>query len=427
MLLNEINGARISVALVSTFDAGMQPLALASGVAYLKRAGIHCSAFDAFHSAVSARDLDGFSHVVFSVPGFESLAGTTALAAEIRKTFSAVSIGFVGTYAALNSTALLNTCADWIIVGDFEESLVEICQRAAQGTEIRSVPGVLQDAGHIPPVRGLSNWYVPDRSALPALSEYRYETANAFLSRPAIVGNIETARGCRFKCTYCSVFAAHQGKVTIVPTGVVLADIEQVVNAGATHICFVDAEFLNAPRHALDIVQQMHVRFPHLTFDFTSRADLIGENQQRLRDLVQCGARWVTSAFEFPKESVLQVFNKGFGPEQLEATIKAANEVGLALNPTFVLFNPWVDAADIERAIKYLEERKLNIENVQFKTRLWLYKGSPLLENWDVQAAITEEHEFHYDWRHRDADVEKLFVKMTERYGNAAGRCCLKC
>jgi radical SAM superfamily enzyme YgiQ (UPF0313 family) len=418
---------RMNVALVSTFDAGMQPLALASAAAYLKHSGIECVAFDAFQSKVSEHDLEDYNLVVFSVPGFESLEGATALAADVRRLRPATAVGFVGTYAALNANALLERYADWIILGDFEESLVKICQRIRNQEDIRDVPGVLREPGRVSPVRGLSEWYVPDRTVVPVISAYRYEPANRFFLRSVIVGNVETTRGCRFKCTYCSVFAAYQGKVSVVPTDVVLADIEQVVRAGAEHICFVDAEFLNAPNHSLDIVRQMHALFPHLTFDFTSRADLIAADRQRLQELVECGATWVTSAFEFPKRSVLQVFNKGFGPEQLDATVKIAKEVGLTVNPTFVLFNPWVSADDIKAAIKYIEDRELNLEDVQFRTRLWLYKGSPLLENWEVQSRITKEHEFHYEWRHRDIGVEQMFSAMTERYGDVIGRCCLKC
>ncbi len=417
----------MTVALVSTFEAGMQPLALATATAYLKRSGIDCVPYDAFQLNVSARDLSAYQLVVFSVPGFESLEGATTLAAELRKVYPTTTLGFVGTYAALNATALLEKYADWIILGDFEESLVKLCQQSLSQSDISHVPGVLREPGDISPVRGLSEWYVPDRSLLPALSAYQYEPANRFFSRPTIVGNVETTRGCRFKCTYCSVFAAYQGKVSVVPTHVVLADIQQVVQAGADHICFVDAEFLNAPNHSLEIVRQMHAIFPDLTFDFTSRADLIGGNKERLQELVRCGAKWATSAFEFPKQNVLQIFNKGFGLEQLDATLKTAKDVGLTVNPTFVLFNPWVSAGDIEAAIKFIQDRKLSLEDVQFRTRLWLYKGSPLLENWEVQSRITKEHEFHYEWRHRDIGVEKMFSAMVERYGDAAGRCCLKC
>jgi len=417
----------MNIALVSIFEAGMQPLALATAGGHLKRAGLGCAAFDAYHSPVSEQDLDCFDLVVLSLPGFESLQGATALAAQIRRARPETIVGFVGTYAALNANALLEKYADWIILGDFEESLVEICNRIENRGDIRDVPGTLTSPGKVPSIRGLREWCVPDRSILPSMSDYEYQPATKFFSKPTTVGNIETARGCRFKCSYCSVFASYQGKVSVVPTDVVMQDIEQVVSAGAQHICFVDAEFLNAPNHSLEIVRKMHASFPDLTFDFTSRADLIAADRERLHQLVDWGAKWVTSAFEFPKKNVLNIINKGFGPDQLDLTLEIAKDVGLAVNPTFVLFNPWVSADDIKAALKFIEDRELDVEDVQFKTRLWLYKGSPLLDDWEIQSRITNEHEFHYEWRHRDLEVEELFSAMTQLYGEKAGRCCLKC
>ena len=419
--------AKVNVALVSTFEAGMQPLALATAGAYLRRSGIGCAAFDGYHSGVFADDLADYNLVVFSAPVFESLRGTTSLAADLRRARPATSIGFVGTYATLNADALLKKYADWVILGDFEESLVRICEKGGRVDDIRNISGVLGQSGKASSVRGLSEWYVPDRSILPSMSDYDYQPATKFFSRPVTVGNIETARGCRFKCSYCSVFAAYQGKVSVVPTDVVMGDIEQVVSAGAEHVCFVDAEFLNAPSHSMEIVRRMHSRFPHLTFDFTSRADLIAADRSRLREFVECGAKWVTSAFEFPKKKILQVFNKGFGPEQLDATLGIAKDVGLVVNPTFVLFNPWVSADEIKGASRYIADRELQVEDVQFTTRLWLYKGSPMLSDWEIQSRITKEHEFHYEWRHRDIEVEEMFATMMQRYGQTVGRCCLKC
>jgi radical SAM superfamily enzyme YgiQ (UPF0313 family) len=417
----------MAVALVSTFDFGLQPVALASAAAYLKHAGMACTVFDFSQDEPSAERLVPFDFVVFHVPGFEGLAGTTALARALRERSSAPSIGFVGTYAAINASTLLQKYADWVILGSFEESLVTLCQRIRSGESVSAIPGLLMQPGEVSPVRALSDWLLPDRTAVPSLVTYEYPAANRFLERRVVAANVETTRGCRFECAYCSIFAATQAKIGVVPVSTVLADIAQVERAGAEHICFSDAEFLNAPKHALAIVQEMHDRFPKLTFDFTSRIDLIGADLNRLQEFVRCGARWVTSAFEFPKRQVLEIFNKGFGPKQLDATLSMTRQTGLHVNPTFVLFNPWVSVNDIEGALRFIEERELDVEDVQFTTRLWLYKGSPLLENWDVQASIVREHEFHYEWRHRDGRVEELFSSMEARYGSAAGRCCLKC
>src|SRR5262249_15376261 len=117
----------------------------------------------------------------------------------------------------------------------------------------------------------------PNRQALPVLSRYRYEEVERRLGENIVVGNVETTRGCRFSCLYCSVFAASRTKVVLQHPDVVRADIDQLVEMGARHICFVDAEFQNFAKHALVIVKTLRDRHPQLSFDFTSRADLLAE------------------------------------------------------------------------------------------------------------------------------------------------------
>ena len=272
---------------------------------------------------------------------------------------------------------------------------------------------------------------VPDRTTLPGLSEYVYPEVKRRIGPDVIVGNVETARGCRFACTYCSIFATTRQKVTVFPGQIVAEDIAQVVKLGATHICFADAEFLNAPGHALQVVARLHETFPDVTFDFTSRADLIAADPGRIANIVACGGRFVTTAFEFPRQDVLDAINKQMSVQALGRALEVCRAEGLAINPTFLLFNPWSSFEDIEYFSEFLAKNGLehDVDPVQLGTRLWLYKGSPLLERADVRALIVKENEFNYEWRHADPDVERLFALQADQpvASGTVKRCCLKC
>ena len=52
-----------------------------------------------------------------------------------------------------------------------------------------------------------------------------------------------------------------------------LADIAQLVAAGARHITFGDPDFLNAPPHSRRVVRALHERFPDVTFDCTVKVE----------------------------------------------------------------------------------------------------------------------------------------------------------
>jgi radical SAM superfamily enzyme YgiQ (UPF0313 family) len=417
------------VALVSTYEGGLQPLSVATAASHLLAAGHEPLVFDASLSRPPMEDLQRADLVTFSVPLFESLSEATSLALEFRRC-SSTPVVFFGTYAAINRDALLVSYGNGVVLGDWEKVLVDAADRISQGLPLDGIQGLATPTFQASKMYLRQGHLLPARYLLPPLTAYRYEEACRKLKRDVVVGNVELTRGCRFHCSYCSIFAAYDRKVVICPERIALEDIDQVVRGGAEHICFVDAEFLNAPAHSLHVVRLLHERYPHITYDFTSRADLLAEDPRRLQLLVDCGARFVTSAFEFPKARVLEAIDKGFGFETLQRALNSCREVGLSVNPTFILFNPWTDREDLDTFLGFLADAGLEneINPIQFQTRLWLYKGSPLLEQSEIQARIVREHEFHYEWRHADHEVEKVFEEYTRRFAtNATQRCCLKC
>jgi radical SAM superfamily enzyme YgiQ (UPF0313 family) len=369
--------------------------------------------------------------VIFSVPLFESIARAVALFDEVRKLDSEVPVVFFGTYATLNASTLLARGASGVILGDWEDVLVEVAARVAKQQPLDAIGGLATPSSPAQTVFHRSHHLKPDRSDLPALSSYSYPETIKRLGDGVIVGNVESARGCRFACSYCSVFASIRQKVTVFQEEIVLQDIEQLVEKGAKHICFTDAEFLNAPSNALRVAATLHERFPFLTFDFTTRADLIVEDPSRIQRLVELGGKFVTTAFEFPNQTVLNAINKQFTVDTLECAIRVCRAAGIGINPTFLLFNPWVSFEDLNTFSEFLSRNDLEdqVEPVQLATRLWLYKGSPLLADPRVKASITKEHLFNFEWRHADPDVERLF-EAIEKETNGSGvvkRCCLKC
>jgi radical SAM superfamily enzyme YgiQ (UPF0313 family) len=407
----------------------MQPLGISSPAAHLIEAGYQPLTHDSSLQHLTSSDLLAADMVGFSVPLYDSLAEAAALVSDLRGQGWLGVIIFYGLYSSLNQEALLERGANGIILGDAEDTLVEIVRRVSRKDSLEGLPGLRTRQSACKPLYKRSGRLKPARWLLPHLPNYSYPEANRRLGRQLCVANIEASRGCRFACAYCSVFAAHQQKVIVTPQEAILADVDQVVDSGANHLCFVDAEFLNAPDHAVSLVGRIHARYPSLTFDFTSRADLIAQDPSRIRELVASGAAFVTTAFEFPKQRVLDAINKGFNVQTLRDAVSVCKDAALGLNPTFLYFNPWMEYHDIALFKAFLEECGLAeaIEPIQLQTRLWLYKASPLLNSSEVQAQITEENEFHFEWQHPDPLVELEY--WTNRSGDQGTkqRCCLKC
>jgi hopanoid C-3 methylase len=203
-----------------------------------------------------------------------------------------------------------------------------------------------------------------------------------------------------------------------------------LIAQGMTHLTFTDADFFNAKRHGLDIIRRLHEEFPALTYDFTTRVDHILENPETLREMARMGVRFITSALEFPKQRVLDEVFKEVSVEMIEQSIALMRSCGIVLNPTFIMFNPWIGLDDLVLFNEFVERNGLDevIDPIQYETRLHLYKGSPLLDNPSIKAMKLEEREFHFDWKHPDPRVDELYLQsLTPSEEGVFKRCCLKC
>lgn len=423
-----------SVLLASTFEGGYQPLTLASAATPLVEAGFPVSVLDTYVTGVETRLLQSADLIAISLPIFDSVQSGLELARQARASNPTAHITFFGQHATIHAYRLVGKYCDSCIAGEWELPLVGLARKVG-GDESAELPGVVSatpGGGADKPKHFISRtgMRVPSRQLLPPLTKYPQAQINKLCGGPQVVGSTEITRGCHHRCLYCSVFAAYDGKVVMVPEPVILADVQNLVDGGMTHLTFIDAEFINARHYGIRILRQLHERFPDLTCDITTRVDHIVENKDTIREMAGLGVRVITSALEFPSQRVLDALDKEVTVEQIEEAVRFLREAGIKLNPTFIMFNPWVGLEDLVRFHEFCARTGLDelIDPIQYETRLYLYKGSPLLQLPAVRALELTEHEFHYEWKHPDPRVDELFLQsLTPPQEGVFKRCCLKC
>ena len=187
--------------------------------------------------------------VAISVPLFDSIQPAIALSKEIRKINPRTHVTFFGQHATIHAQKLASTYGDSCIRGDWEYPLINLA-RYLMGNNSELVGVLLADdakKGKSTPVYiGRNDLRVPARSILPPLDKYPQPHVERIMGSKQVVGATEIARGCHHKCLYCSVFAAYNGKVVLIPEDIVLEDAKNLVEQGMTHLSFIDADFFNA-------------------------------------------------------------------------------------------------------------------------------------------------------------------------------------
>ena len=342
-----------AILLVACYELGHQPLAVAWAAAFLEARGYAPAVMDV---SVEPFDPDKVARarlVAVSVPMHTALRVGIALIERVRAVNPACHVAAYGLYAQLNAEYLLAHGVDSVIGGEAEAPLVALAETLEAGTG-QLAPGVGTAARPAAPNLERLSFPVPSRAALPSLKQYARLERDG---RHELVGYVEASRGCKHLCRHCPIPPVYGGRFFVVPPDVVLADVRQCVEAGATHVTIGDPDFLNGPRHALAVARALHAAFPHVSFDFTAKVEHLLRHRTMLPELRALGCAFVVSAVESLSDTVLLHLDKGHTRADVVELVRLMRETGLPLRPTWVAFTPWTTLDDYRAMVDFVERR----------------------------------------------------------------------
>ncbi|HXF04997.1 MAG TPA: CUAEP/CCAEP-tail radical SAM protein [Blastocatellia bacterium] len=403
------------ILLISCYELGHQPLGIASPLGWLERAGFAPEVMDISVEPFDPEKVARAWFVGISVPMHTALRLGVRLAERVREVNPRCHICFYGLYASLNADFLLEGVADTVIGGEYEAPLLALIEALARGRAAGENPaavsleGVAWRGQTAAPVLKRLPFAAPRRDRLPSLERYAQLEEDG-RRRPA--GYVEASRGCLHHCRHCPIPPVYRGRFFVVPASVVLQDIRQQVAAGATHITFGDADFLNGPGHSLKIVRAMHREFPTVTFDFTAKVEHLLRYRSLLPELRELGCLFIVSAVESLSDTVLTILDKGHTREDVYKVLDIVREAGITLRPTWVPFTPWTTLDDYLEMLRFIEAEGLvhHVDPVQYTVRLLVPPGSLLLTRPEIQPYLgpLDGESFSFRWTHPDRRMDEL-------------------
>jgi radical SAM superfamily enzyme YgiQ (UPF0313 family) len=427
-----------AVLLVSCYELGHQPFAVASPWAQLERAGFGVAGVDASIDPVDDASIARARLVAVSVPMHTAVRLGTAIARRVRAANPGAHVCLFGLYASLNAAFLLEQgVADAVIGGEFESALVALARALAGGSgDVDDLPGVTtraairasssSGAGRTalvaPAVLRRLPFERPRRDGLPALDRY------ARLIGPApgeerVVGYVEASRGCLHRCLHCPITPVYDGRFFIVPRAVVLADAEQQIAAGARHLTFGDPDFFNGVGHSMAIARALHEAHPAVTFDVTTKVENILAHRERVAELAALGCVFVVSAVESLSDRVLAALDKGHARADVFEALRITRAAGLALRPSFVAFTPWTTLGDYIDLCDFIvaEGLEASVDPIQLAIRLLLPPGSALLARDEPRPWLGPlvPEAFGHRWTHPDPAMDRLHEDVSRRVEEA--------
>ena len=407
-----------AVLLISCYELGHQPLGTAWPAAFLERAGFAPHQLDLAVEPLDPERVRQARLVALSVPMHTALRLGLDAARRIRAVNPDCVLVCFGLYAHLNRAYLRTRGIDAILAGESETALVALAERLEAGAWQRDT-----EPPAVPMMERLT-FPAPSRAALPTLGRYAALERNG---RRVPAAAVEASRGCLSLCRHCPIPPVYAGRFFVVPADVVLADVGQVVAAGARHITFADADFLNGPGHALRVARALHTAFPDVTFDFTAKVEHLLRDRALLPELAALGCVFVVSAVESLSDRVLAVLDKGHDRNDVETALGLVTAAGIALRPTFVPFTPWTTLDDYRELLEFVAAHDLldAVDPVQYGLRLLIPPESLLLERPELAPHLRglDAAALGWRWEHPDLRMDALQrdVSAVTRAGAAAG------
>ena len=389
----------MKVLLVSTYELGHQPVHLAVPAGELRARGHDVRCVDLAVDPWDPVLLEGIDKVGISVP----MHTATRLAQDVLADID-VPVAQYGLYGRPPFDGeYLASLLDWF-----------------DGTTVRrSVPG-----------RGVDRRKVatlPARDLLPPLDRYAQLAVG---DERLLAGAVEAGRGCISRCRHCPVPAVYDGRTKIVAVDDVLADVAQLVDLGARHITFADPDFLSGPHHARRVIDAMHGAFPSITFDVTTKIELVLRHEDLWQPFADKGCLFAVSAVECVDDDVLRILDKGHTAADAVRAVTLLRSHGIEPRPSLMPFTPWTTRASLVALARFVDELDLagSIDPVHWSIRLLVPDRSLLLDEPLLQTHLTgfDAELLGHQWRSADPaidDLQREIAMIVEASGDFADVC----
>ena len=398
------------------------PLGIGYLASYLKSKHIECTIVDGLNLGLDNKEIvKQVKHVQIvgiSVLSYYFLKAID-LSKRLKKVGKIVIIG--GPHAStLPKLTLVKTNADYIVVGEGEETLFKLVELICKGTSKKDIqiPGVISrytkkfiDA---PFVADLSSIPMPDWDQIDP--RFYQKAPHGGVVKYFPIAPIMTTRGCPYECKFCASPLLWKRRLRYRNPKEVVDEIEYLVNEkGIKEIQMEDDNFTLKRDHAEGVCKEILRRKINVAWSTPNgiRADRVDEKLLKLMKKAGCYA--VAFGIESGNQEILANIHKLESLETIEKAVRLAHKVGLVTQGFFIFGLPGETKDTIRNTINFA--KRIPLDKAQFLT-LDVIPGSALWDelkfknkvNWHIHSY------FEVSWVPPTIDKDTLAKAQSQAF-----------
>jgi radical SAM superfamily enzyme YgiQ (UPF0313 family) len=331
---------------------------------------------------------------------------TLRLAARVRREMPRAFVLVGGHDASREPHWFEQDLFDAIAVGDGEEVMPQLIAALARDRDLAAVPGLVLNrggeqipTGHAPARRELDTLPMPARHLIARYAPHYYIN----FRKPLAL--LETARGCPFKCNFCSVWKFHESTFREKSPARVVEELKAI---DAPSIFITDDIFWMNVKRGEEMAQAIKAAGIKKYFTVQTRTDIICKFPHLIEMWKDCGSLAIFLGLESVTDEGLKAVNKKNTASNNVRAIEILKDLGVGFTPNFIVDPAW-DRDDFTRLRDWIEMMGAYNSGFSILTPL------PGTDLWDAASRQVTTH----DWEMYDIVHAVLPTKLPldEFYG----------
>jgi radical SAM superfamily enzyme YgiQ (UPF0313 family) len=333
---------------------------------------------------------------------------TLRLAERVRREMPEAFIVVGGHDASREPDWFVHPALDAVAVGDGEEVMPGLVDALDRGGDLTKVPGLHLNirngrvfTGAAPARDDL------DTLPLPARHLIAHYAPSYYINFRKPLALMETARGCPFKCNFCSVWKFHASTFREKSPERVVRELQQIE---APNVFITDDIFWMDVRRGEELARQIKAAGIRKYFTVQTRTDIICKFPHLIEMWKDCGSLAIFLGLESVTDEGLKAVNKSNTANNNVRALAILKELGVGYTPNFIVDPAW-DREDFARLRAWIEETGAYNSGFSVLTPL------PGTDLWDTARHQVTTHDWEmYDIVHAVLPTKLSLEEFYEEY-----------